>query len=260
LLYVPDSYNRSKAAPLVISLHGAAGWPAQQMNMSRWNRLADQYGFILVCPAGTEWPRIWHVGTGTGLNRDVQFISDLIDKLTNAYNIDPNRIYVNGLSNGGGMTFVLSCKLSNRIAAVGLVSAAETLPFDWCTDHHPVPMIAFHGTADLIVPFNGGWTGDKLNPVKTWFPPVLNWAERWARRNGCDTTPIKSAAAVDVTRIQYEHCSEDANVVLYVVAGGGHSWPGGKALPRWWVGVTSNSIDATSVMWAFFREHPLKRR
>jgi len=257
LLYVPKSYNSSKPAPLVISLHGAAGWPAQEKNMSHWNKLADQNGFIVVYPAGTGWPRIWRVGLGPGLNRDVQFLSDLIDKITSTYNIDRNRIYVNGLSNGGGMTFVLSCKLANRIAAVGLVSAAQTLPFDWCTDHHPMPMIAFHGTADPIVPFNGGLTGDRLNPVKTWFPSVLDWTEHWARRNGCESTPDKSSVASDVIRVQYKRCSAD--VVLYVVEGGGHAWPGGKALPRWWVGKTSNSIDATSLMWAFFHEHPLNR-
>ena len=82
--------------------------------------------------------------------RDVRFISELIDKLEAAYNIDPARIYANGFSNGGGMAFVLSCTLSDRIAAVGMVGAAQTLPWSWCTDHRPVPMIAFHGTADPI--------------------------------------------------------------------------------------------------------------
>src|SRR5438445_12738086 len=118
-------------------MHGAAGWPAQQMNVSRWNRLADEQGFIVVYPAGSGVPKIWHVDRGAGLMRDVGFISALIDTLEAAYNIDPTRIYANGLSIGGGMAFVLSCTLSDRIAAVGMVAAAQSLPADWCQDQRP---------------------------------------------------------------------------------------------------------------------------
>jgi polyhydroxybutyrate depolymerase len=130
LLYVPRSYDPSKPTPLVISMHGAGGWPTQQMNLSEWNRLAESQRFIVVYPSGIEagGPRVWHVGGEPGLTRDVRFISELIDKLEKAYNIDPARIYANGFSNGGGMAFVLSCALSDRIAAVGMVGAAQTLP------------------------------------------------------------------------------------------------------------------------------------
>ena len=260
LLYVPKSYDGTKPTPLVISMHAAAGWPAQQMNLSRWNRLAESQGFIVVYPSGSDVPKIWHLERGAGLLRDVQFIAALIDTLKAAYNIDPTRIYANGLSNGGGMAFVLSCTLSNRIAAVGMVAAAQTLPSDWCQDQRPVPMIAFHGTADPIVPSYGGPLGDPFNPVKVTFPAVRDWVGSWARRNRCGATPVESLVAPDVTRIEYPHCAADALVVLYAVQGGGHSWPGGKPLPKWWVGPTSNSIDATSQMWAFFREHRLLRK
>src|SRR5713226_142368 len=142
LLYVPKSYDRTKPTPLVISMHGAAGWPAQQMNLSRWNRLAESQGFIVVYPSGSDVPKIWHVDRGAGLTRDVTFISALIDTLEATYNIDPTRIYANGLSAGGGMAFVLSCTLSDRIAAVGLVAAAQPMDRGWCTDQRPLPMIA----------------------------------------------------------------------------------------------------------------------
>jgi len=260
LLYVPKSYDHAKPTPLVISMHGAAGWPAQQMNLSRWNRLAESQGFMVVYPSGSSVPRTWHVDRGAGLMRDVRFISALLDTLEAAYNIDPTRIYANGISNGGGMAFVLSCTLSDRIAAVGLVAAAQSLPWNWCKDDRPVAMIAFHGTADPIVPYQGGPLGDPFNPVKVIFPAVQDWVANWARRNQCGANPVESAVAPDVTRIGYMHCAEDALVVLYAVQGGGHSWPGGKPLPEWWVGPTSNSIDATSQMWTFFREHRLPRK
>jgi polyhydroxybutyrate depolymerase len=170
LLYVPKSYDRTKPTPLVISLHGAGGWPVQQMNLSEWNRVAEEQGFIVVYPSGTKGvgPRIWHVGRGSDLMKDVRFISELIDKLEASYNIDPTRIYANGMSNGGGMSFVLSCTLSDRIAAVGMVGAAQTLPWNWCTDRRPVPMIVFHGTADPMAPYNGGgsWVVDGLPPSR----------------------------------------------------------------------------------------------
>lgn len=259
LLYVPPGYDRAKPTPLVISMHGAGGWPAQQMDLSGWNRLAKREGFLVVYPAGAEGagPKVWHVDRGTGLLRDVEFLSALIDELELAYNVDPARIYANGLSNGGGMAFVLSCTMSDRIAAVGVVAAAQTLPWSWCTDRRPVPMIAFHGTADPIVPYQGGTSWPSRGAES---PNVSAWTKAWAGRNRCGAKPAESLVARDVTRRSYTHCADDASVVLYTIRGGGHSWPGGKPLPEWLVGPTSHSIDATGETWAFFREHPLSRR
>ena len=255
LLYVPRSYDRTRPTPLVISMHGAGGWPAHQKETSQWNQVAESEGFIVVYPSGGTrgGPRVWRVN-GAGLERDVRFISELIDTLKAAYNIDPTRVYANGLSNGGGMAFVLSCTLSDRIAAVGMVAAAHLTPWSWCTDQRAVPMIAFHGTADRMTPYNGGtsWVAPRA------FPNVPAWTSIWARRNRCGPNPVESEVAADVTRLEYTNCADDAPVVLYTIQEGGHSWPGGKPLPGWLVGSTSSGIDATSQMWAFFREHPLR--
>jgi polyhydroxybutyrate depolymerase len=257
LLYVPSSYDRSKPTPLVISLHGAALWGAGQMEISQWNRVADREGFIVVYPSGVEGhgPRIWRADGGAGLTKDVRFISDLIDTLEAAYNIDAARIYANGLSNGGGMSFVLSCMMSDRIAAVGMVGAAHLLPWGWCTDSRPVPAISFHGTADPAVPYNGGMSW--VAPER--FPSIPGWTANWARRNRCESNPVDSAVAAHVTRREYVGCANDAAVVLYTIKGGGHTWPGGKPLPEWFVGSTSDEVDATRLMWEFFRQHPLRR-
>ena len=255
LLYVPRSYDRAKPTPLVISMHGGGLWGAAQQETSQWNRVADREGFIVVYPSGVQGagPRHWRAEGGAGQSRDVRFISELIDTLRSSYNIDSTRIYANGLSNGGGMSFVLSCTLADRIAAVGVVAPALFLPWSACTDRRAVPMIAFHGTADPAVPYHGG---------KTWvspqsFPDIPRWTAMWARKNRCAPNPIDSAVATDVTRRAYARCADDAAVVLYTIQGGGHSWPGGKPLPQWFVGPTSNSVDATSLMWAFFHEHQL---
>ena len=159
LLYVPESYDPTRLTPLVISLHGFIQWPGHLMWTSHWNEVADEYGFIVVYPSGTGIPKRWNTHNWSGasmlISSEVQFISDLIDDLEDHYNIDPTRIYANGLSIGGGMAFLLACRLSERITAIGSVSGAYLMPWDECQPARPVPAIIFHGTADPIVPYQG---------------------------------------------------------------------------------------------------------
>lgn len=253
LLYVPPSYDPAKPTPLIISLHGAGLWGAAQREISQWNRVADRAGFLVVYPSGAgPGMRVWH--DDSGATSDVRFIAALIDTLEAQYTIDSARIYANGLSNGGGMSFVLSCTLSDRIAAVGLVGAALTLPWQWCTDRHPVPAIWFHGTADGAAPYRGGTSW--VAPTGR-FPSIPRFVANWARRNLCDDTPLDTAVAPDITRRTYTRCADDAAVVLYTIRGGGHTWPGGGPLPQAWVGPTNREIDASNLMWDFFSAHPL---
>ena len=253
LLFVPPTYDSAKPSPLVISLHGAAAWPTQQMHMTHWNQVATEHRFIVVYPAARA--RIWRAAhPGDDPTADVRFVADLIDTLEHTYNIDRTRIYASGFSLGGGMTFVLSCTLTKRIAAVGTVSAAQALPWAWCRDRRPIPFVNFHGTSDLV-PYGGGLSPDPFNPVV--FPAVRTWTASWARRNGCHGSPSDSAIATDVIATTYHGCPNGAAVLLYTIVGGGHAWPGGKPLPRWFFGRTTTSIDATRRMWAFFQEHSI---
>lgn len=144
-----------------------------------------------------------------------------LDKVERSHNIDKARIYANGMSNGGGMSFVLSCTLSERIAAVGLVSAGFDQDWSWCKDHRPVPVIAFHGTADLVCPYNGGYS--KL--AGGTLPRILDFMAHWSRRNQCGPNPVESAVSADVTRLQYTNCADDADVELYTIQGEGQSGP-----------------------------------
>lgn len=260
LLYVPKSYDRENPTPLVISLHTSMSWPSSSMAISQWNLVADENKFIVVYPEGTGFgPKSWEMtGSETPSHMpDVTFISALIDKLGASYNIDKTRIYASGMSNGGGMAFVLSCTMSDRIAAVGMVSAGLDPGWSWCADHRPVPVIAFHGTADPICLYNGGWSKLAGGVV----PSVPGFMADWSRRNQCRPNPTESVAAADVTRLEYTGCADDADVVLYTLKGEGHQWPGGRRVAaEWMVGRYSSSIDATRQMWAFFREHQLARR
>jgi polyhydroxybutyrate depolymerase len=90
-------------------------------------------------------------------------------------------------------------------------------------------MIAFHGTDDRIAPYRGGSSWVAPNP----FADIPKWAANWARRNRCAPDPVESVVAIDVNRLEYTDCADDAAVVLYTVIGGGHTWPGGTPLPEW---------------------------
>lgn len=257
LIHVPKSYDRSKATPLVISMHGGAMWPASQRDVSRWNRVADRHGFLVVYPSGMGLSRhkVWSAGQeGTSL-RDVQFISDLIDALKAEYNIDSTRIYADGLSNGAGMAFRLSCELPDRIAAIGMVASAVFLSWEHCPAHRQAPTIVVHGTADSFAHYHGGTSWVARNQT---FPDIPLWTATKAERSGCGPRPTLSRVAADVTRTTYTGCADGAAVELYTIHGGGHTWPGGEAMAEWFVGTTSRSMDASSVMWEFFNAHPLR--
>ncbi len=256
LLYVPPTYNPAKDTPLVINIHGYAQWPANQRDISNWNDLADEQGFIVVYPMGREFPLRWSshapVADSEQSRSDVRFISDLIAKLSAEYHIDTKRIYASGLSNGGGMSFMLACTVSEQIASIGGVGGAYTYPWEACNPSRPVPLIVFHGMLDEIVPFNGGASNSFDIP----FPNIPMWVETYADRNGCsEKSEIPSQGAV--AEIHYTACSENADVVFYSITDGGHSWPGGDPLPEFIVGKTSQDIDATRVMWQFFVQHPM---
>ena len=255
LVYEPESYDPASPVPLVISIHGYADWPAHQAEVSHWNELADEYGFIVVYPSGTGFPPRWNaynlqVG-GVDSNAEVQFIADLIDKLSDDYNIDTTRIYANGLSNGGAMAVLLACRLADSVTAIGGVSGAYLLPRDQCAPSRPVPIIVFHGTEDPIVAYGGG----EIMRTGLFFPDVPAWIASWAGLNGCDPTPLELPPRGEVGGVRYTQCRQGADVVFYTVHGGGHAWPGGVKLPEMIVGHTTRDIDATRVMWDFFNKY-----
>lgn len=262
--YIPASYDPNIAAPLVLNLHGFMGWASQQAEMTGMSATAEAHGFILVNPQGTGGPLRWNTGepfsTPEQVEGDITFISELLDALETELCIDPARIYVSGLSNGGGMSHVLACALSDRIAAIGSVAGAQNSYDQPCEITRPIPVIAFHGTDDRIVPYNG-----QVNRNYT-FPPIADWVAAWAERDGCDAdAEIISGdveddypVAGDASAVRYVDCDDDAEVVFYTIDGGGHSWPGSaEDLPAVAVGKTTHDINANEIMWQFFRRHPM---
>ena len=152
------------------------------------------------------------------------------------------------------MTYALSCLIPDRLAAVGVVSTAVLMPRkEWCPEAPPMPVIAFHGSADRLALYHGGKVWLVPKPI----PDIPEWIDLWARRNGCGA-PEESVEGI-VIRKRYAGCADGADVILNTIDGMGHVWPGGQHFPEWFAGRNSDSIDATEAMWEFFKAHPRKK-
>ncbi len=273
-IHLPTSYNKKEQLPLVIALHGRGGNGESMILVTRkgFDRLADTDRFIVVYPDGIELN--WNDGrmdeeandrAHSENIDDVGFISALIDLMITDYNIDPNRVYVTGISNGAIMSYRLACELSNKITAIAPVDGnIPHLLVSGCLPSKPVSLLAINNVNDPLVPFEGGEIYGHFHRVK--LGKVLSVNESigfWVNHNKCSTTPVVTEEpdrdpkdGTRVTRKEYINQNDGTEVILYTVDGGGHTWPGGfQYLPAWVIGKTSRDIDANEVIWTFFKKH-----
>lgn len=255
-LYKPAVYTGDKPVPLVINLHGYSSNNFEQEYYGSFHKIADTANFLVVMPNGTldnTGNRFWNTFGGPSSVDDVQFINQLIDTLLANYNIDRQRIYSTGMSNGGFMSYTLACKLSNRIAAIASVTGSMIVPaLSPCNPQHPVPVMEIHGTADPVVPYNGGTI---LN-----FAPVQTVLNKWIALNHCNTTPLITpvpntnlADGCEAEKIVYSGGDKGTTVEHFKILGGGHTWPGAFFV----TGVTNQDINASYEIWQFFRRYRL---
>ncbi len=254
-VHVPSGYDpNGHAVPLVLNFHGLASNAVQQAYFSDMSRLADQAGFIIAYPQGLGVPARWDMRPASQEppNDDLAFIRALVSHLQAEFHIDPARIYATGMSNGGGFSNRLACEAADIFAAVAPVAGAYGY-HDACDPERPMPVLAFHGTKDPIVPYNGMTLQAEMGWISTTLPPVPDWAAGWAARNACASDPEKVAEGRGVTAARWSGCAEDAEVILYTIEGIGHVWPGSEVLL---LGPTG-PVDATELIWAFFETHPM---
>ncbi len=269
VVHVPAGFDGKSKLPVVIMLHGAGGGGEGAIAQTGWGAKSDREGFIAVFPDGTPPraalparfltnPRLWNDGSGRGaigVERvdDLGFISAMIDFLEARYAADPARIYCTGFSNGASMTFSVGLNLSNRIAAIAPVSGHL-----WYKERqlaYPVPLLYIIGRDDPLNPIEGGEVKLPWGSTLTQ-PPVEDSLKEWERMLGCGPE-VQTASGNGVREITYDHCAKGGEVVYYRVRGLGHVWPGGQnRLPEKWVGKPSDSLNATDVIWEFFKTHP----
>jgi polyhydroxybutyrate depolymerase len=274
-LYVPSSYTGTKAAPLLILLHGGGSDGRNMVRFTGFNRIADDEGLIVVTPDGVD--RHWNDGRVTTGYRaheqkvdDVGFIAALIDSLSKEHKIDERRIYVAGISNGGMMSYRLGLELPDKIAAIAPVVAAipEPLTGEKWRDV-PVPAVIVNGTEDPLVP----WDGGEVKVLRKTAGRVLSVPDSvayWTRHNHLDIKPRVSQVpdydpsdGMRVIKSEYPGVSSNQDVVFYAVEGGGHTWHGPRPfvqyLPPARIGRACKDFDATEAIWQFFSKHPLSR-
>jgi len=266
-VFVPSSYDGATPMPTVLNWHGRGMDGTQQFAYTAYKALAEEEGFMVVHPTALITPgdiyRTWELTDDQDETRDdLGFADGLIDELIANWCADANQIYTTGMSNGALFTARLICERADRFAAA--VSVAGTFHLTGCEPSRPVPYLAFHGTDDEIVPFNG-WDDptllDDADDVSVEFFELVmpdEFAE-FTVDFGCDAEATTETIGTEVIRYNYANCDNDIAMSFFEITDGGHTWPGsalGPALIEFW-GYQTMDVDATVLGWEFMSQFSL---
>ena len=251
IIRIPSSYNVNTPIPLVFCFHGYGSNASTIMSYTNFNYISDTAGFIVVYPLGTllQGTTHWNVGGWTtgSITDDVGFSISLLDSILNEYNIDDTRVYSTGMSNGGYMSFLLACQMSDKIAAIASITGSMTpQTYNVCNPQHPTPILQIHGTNDQTVPYLGD---------PTWTESIDNVLQYWVDYNNCnlisDTTIIPDLVLGDwstAEHIVYDGGDNSVTTEHFKIDGGDHDWPG----------VWGNmDIHASNEVWKFFSKYDI---
>jgi len=251
-VYIPASYQGTSSVPLLFNFHGGSGDIASQIAISDMRPIADTAGFILIYPQALPDPNaagsnLWTHKEPTTVD-DVFFVEAMIDTMASEYLIDESRVYACGYSNGGEFSFELACRLSNRIASVGVVARSMFIDtFNECTPSSPMPIVSIHGTNDDYegITFAGILYYISLDEVNSY----------WSTYNNTDANPtivelpnLNTSDGSTVEHHSWNNGDGCVSVEHFKVLGGGHDWPGSFG---------NMDIDATLEIWKFVSRYSL---
>lgn len=268
--YLPKAVNISAESPVVLVLHGFGGNAKNALKQGKWEAKAEKEGFIVVGLDGTldnlklpylsfANPRSWAAGGGStkaderGVD-DVAFAAAVIDSLITWRCANPKRIYATGFSNGAGMTWRIGAVLSDRIAAIAPVANSLLVNVEKLS--RPLPLLLIWGTADPVNPMAGGMV--PRSGKQEYRPAAESVWRSWATMLGCTGEAQTLLSQNGVKTRAFKNCTGKAEATFITIEGMGHTWAGGvEFLPERIVGKTSNALDATDTIWAFFSQYSL---
>ena len=221
VLYIPDSYDGTSSVPLMLNFHGFGGSASDYMQEADMRSLAEVDTFILVYPQGScldgssHWNPCPIGGDNKSIADDVGFVESMISEISSQYNVDMERIYAAGYSNGGMMAYGLANYKSDLIAAVASVSGTMLN----CTGstNHPMPVVHLHGTSDDVVSYNGS----------TDWNSVQSTLDYWINFNNTTTTPTvnsENSGGISIEHYIYGQGENSVSVEHYKYIGGEHEW------------------------------------
>lgn len=268
ILHVPPAVREGQPLPLLIVLHGGGGTGQKMQRFLGFDSYADERGFYVAYPDSYQPPggrgtSHWNDGRGTESTSeidDVKFLLEMIAEIGRRVPLDTNRLYVTGASNGGMMTYRLGCETEGVFAGLAPVIANIPEPiFAACHPSAPVNVLAVNGSADPLIPLEGGEVCEDIR-FGCAGGRVVSQAESvgaFAAANGCDPEPqsvtlqVKVEDGTFVEQQTYANCASGAQVVAYIVHNGGHTWPPRPGqLPA--AGAQSRNLDATRLIVEFF--------
>ena len=221
VLYIPNSYDGTSSVPLMLNFHGFGGSASDYMQEADMRSLAEADTFILIYPQGSCLDGLshWNACPLGGDNKsdadDFGFVEAIINEISSQYNVDMERIYAAGYSNGGMMAYGLANYKSNLVAAVASVSGVMLE----CTGStsHPMPVVHLHGTSDGVLPYNG--SSDWNSAQST--------LDYWINFNNTITTPtvsIDDSGGMSIEHYVYDQGDSSVSVEHYKFIGGDHVW------------------------------------
>lgn len=226
----------SRPKPLLIVLQGSGGSPSLMEQLTHFDRIANEHGFVVAYLATLDQKHPWKSPA------DLPYVSNMIDRLVAAGGIDASRIYVTGFSAGGKGTWGAACQLSQKVAAVAIVEGGMPVRLESsCRLSRPVSELLIIGTADYH--FYPGVPGKLTTPDQS--------AATWRLLNGCSSQPPKTATVATVTQWRWDSCTNGTSVGLDVIQGGGHTWPAVGGSPG------APLYDASEAVWSFVSAHRL---
>lgn len=278
-IHVPPNYSVRKRTPMVLVMHGGGGNPSQQRWQANMEAVADAKGYIVVYPAGTnplfrDKLLFWNVGPERKSKKlravdDVAFLETVLDDVQKFFSIDPKRVFAAGISNGAHMSYRLASE-TDRIAAIAPIAGVEALGRYYKPPKRGLPILHFHGTADKWNSWKGGMTSTASGFEQRKLPAVEAHIETWAEANGCQLNLQKAQRVGKAEKRVYDRGRNNAEVVFWVLHGGGHTWPDGRVsrfeqqggfgklkLGPGGVGPVNRDINAGELMLEFFDRHPL---